>query len=121
MTFTLVAERLTPVHMTWFCRGWDSNIKSSACDANALTASDEGMMIIKYFYIMKTCKIPSELCDIGFFRMTNIISHVSWHPWVNTSQDIKCTINMISNCAEEDNLAQIELYLRFLLCFSRLL
>ena len=42
MTHTPVAERLAvkvsqPVFTTYVCRGWDSNIQPSACDANALT------------------------------------------------------------------------------------
>ena len=85
VTFTLVAERLTPVYMTWFRRGWVSNTKHSACDANALTdcttaAADEVIKVIKYIYIVETCKKSSRLWDIGFFRKTNIISNLSWHP-----------------------------------------
>ena len=42
MTHTPIAKRFAvelsrPVFTTWVCRGWDSNIKPSACGANALT------------------------------------------------------------------------------------
>ena len=122
VTFTTVAERLTYVYMTWFCRGWDSNTKPSACDANALTdfvtaAADVGMMIIKYLYIMETCKIPSELCVIGFFRMTNIISHVSWHPRDIDISRYKMYHQLDIKLFRRRQSTQIEIYLRFLLCF----